>query len=387
MDNYEKGKLGEDYVIKLTEEKFLRYWCFPNPHDEFGNRKEICDLLILFKNIAIIISVKSYFLHGNYTRYRKKVVNKSSNQLYGAERNYFNNNKFFTVKHPDRGLVEINPTLYDEIYLITLNTGEQFENYELFDSSPGKKLVSVINKATFDVILKELDTIADLVEYLKEREQLLKVDGIQVSGREKDLLGIFLRNARKFPSDFFEKNTHLDLQGEWEIYDQNTAVFNKRLENRSSYFIDRIVRKDILKMKNGEFLATHLMSLNRFERRFVAKEWFSLVNKYADKENFLARRFLPNRQPPILLAYYNTDLEENKLDEVLQQTIFAYQYKKNIPEIIFLSATKEMKQYKFGYNYIDKPFSSTEIKNLEEFITAAGWFTNENISTSNENEY
>lgn len=60
MKSHLKGKIGEDAVTTVAEKTYLKYWCFPNPKDEYGDKKEICDLLILFKQTAIIISVKNY---------------------------------------------------------------------------------------------------------------------------------------------------------------------------------------------------------------------------------------------------------------------------------------------------------------------------------------
>jgi len=80
-----KGKSAEKYVEHFANTAYLKQWCYPNPKDEKGSEKEICDLLILFKMTCIIISIKNYELKGNYERFQKKVIEKSTKQLYGAE--------------------------------------------------------------------------------------------------------------------------------------------------------------------------------------------------------------------------------------------------------------------------------------------------------------
>ena len=123
-----KGELAEKYVNELAYSSYLKYWCYPNPKDEEGDKKEICDLLILFRKTCIIISVKNYEFNGNYERYKRKVVEKSTKQLYGAERKLFHFNRKIKIKHPDREIEEFQSDNYDEIFRITINAGEQFES-------------------------------------------------------------------------------------------------------------------------------------------------------------------------------------------------------------------------------------------------------------------
>ena len=52
---YTKGEQAEELVNSLSNGAYLKYWCYPNPIDIDGDKKEICDLLILFFDTAIII--------------------------------------------------------------------------------------------------------------------------------------------------------------------------------------------------------------------------------------------------------------------------------------------------------------------------------------------
>lgn len=60
----DKGRLGEDFVNQIAFNSFLKYWCFPNPLDIAGDNKEICDLLVVFDEICMIVSVKNYEFKG-----------------------------------------------------------------------------------------------------------------------------------------------------------------------------------------------------------------------------------------------------------------------------------------------------------------------------------
>ncbi len=75
-DHKQKGDSGEEYVNELAFNSFIKHWCFPNPKDENGDKKEICDLLILFDDICIILSVKNYTFKGDHNRYFNKTIDK-----------------------------------------------------------------------------------------------------------------------------------------------------------------------------------------------------------------------------------------------------------------------------------------------------------------------
>ena len=61
-ESTEKGKQGEDAVNQISFKTYLKYWCYPNPKDELGDKKEICDLLIIFKDVLILFAIKNYLL-------------------------------------------------------------------------------------------------------------------------------------------------------------------------------------------------------------------------------------------------------------------------------------------------------------------------------------
>ena len=51
-----KGKDAESILHELAEGTFLTDWCYPNPILPSG--KELCDLLVVFDNTAIIWQLK-----------------------------------------------------------------------------------------------------------------------------------------------------------------------------------------------------------------------------------------------------------------------------------------------------------------------------------------
>ena len=65
MDSQIRGTEGEKFVNQLAYSTFFKYWCYPSPKLENSNKKEICDLLIIFRDIVLIFSVKNYEFKGN----------------------------------------------------------------------------------------------------------------------------------------------------------------------------------------------------------------------------------------------------------------------------------------------------------------------------------
>ena len=384
-----KGKIGEEIVNRLAYASYLKYWCYPNPVDLNGDKKEICDLLILFFDIAIIISVKNYNLKGNYNRFKSKVIDKSSKQLFGAERKLFHSNNVVKIAHPEKGEEIFNPNHYSDIYRITVSVGEDFENYEFIDNKEGKGIVNIFNKETFEVITSELDTIKDLVEYIKLRESLL-YDNIEDTPNcsEKDLLASYLLNKREFPIGIIEnfKLGTLSIKNKWQAYLNHRSVILKKLAEEKSYFIDRLVKNDVLKIPNGELLAKELMTLDRFERRRIARNLYEIVEKYEDKDDFVARRFTEYNNVGFLFIYYPIEKTQAEIDFLLEKAMELYSYFHNSEKIVLLAASKGLKQWKFSLFIANEV--TPEIANyMRRIADIFGWFKDEKRIIQNESEY
>ena len=250
-DHKTKGDTGEEYVNELAFNSFIKFWCFPNPKDENGDKKEICDLLILFDDICIIISVKNCSFQGDHKRYFKKTIDKAIKQIYGAERKLFDSSCRVSFIHPDRGNYDFSPHEFKKVFrlIIILGEGELF--YILGSDEMNKEFIHIFNRDALDTIFRELDTISDFVEYIEKREKLFKgkdvvalsapdenytpqanieflnysfrpeirnKQSITITGSEKDLLAHYFHFNRDFSSSIKSEEytgMWLDLEGEW----------------------------------------------------------------------------------------------------------------------------------------------------------------------------
>jgi len=385
----DKGTQGEKYVNELAFKAYLKYWCYPNPIDVDGDKKEICDLLILFFDTIMIISVKNYDTKGNYNRFKRKIIDKSSNQLFGAERKLFQSEHPIRIKHPEKRFETFEPQKYKKIFRITVSLGRDINEYEFIDSQKGKGLVNIFDKETFSAIINELDTIKDLVEYLIIRESILSVNSGKIAQcTEKDLLAYYLMNNRELPSalkDNFEAET-LKLKNKWQGYIKNKSVFLKKLADENSYFIDDLIKNDVLKVKDGEALAAELMTLSRFERRIVANNLFEIVNKFQNKKDFVARRFARYNDVGFLFIYYPIERTQQEIDTLVQNAMQLYSYFHKTDKIVLLAAAKKLVQWKFGL-FIASPLNKEQEIYLKELAKAYGWFKNEKRIEKDVKEY
>ena len=395
-DNHNKGVEGEQFVNELSSKAYLKYWCYPNPIDEEGDKKEICDLLIAFFETVIIISVKNYNNNGDYERYKKKVVEKSTNQLFGAERKLLKSNRNIKITHPDQREFIFNPADYKHIHRITVNVGEQFEDYELIDTKEGKGSINILNKATFDTITTELDTINDLTEYLSIRESLLlKNKGIQVHCSEKDLLAYYLMNNREFPKECFDGNFEewtKSCKGKWNTYLSSRSVLLKKMADEKSYFIDELIKTDVLPLEHGEKLAKELMTLSRFERRNIANNLHEMLQKYQGTENDFSRRHhIADNGTLFLYVYYPFKEKSENVDAMLGHAAELYGYKYQPKRVLYLGVTDDFKQWKFGLTeFKDDEFenlSKGQIEFYEKVIAETGWFSNMTMTHVENKEY
>jgi len=382
----DKGDEGEAYVMRLAYGTYLKYWCYPNPKDETGDKKEICDLLILFRDTAIIISVKNHHYDGDYDRYKKKVIEKSTNQLNGAYRKLFKSVNDISIKHPDRDVEKFEPHRFKHVFRITINVGEQFEQYNLSDHVEGKGFINIFDKDTFEAIIDELDTINDLTDYLIKREKLLSLGfKLNEACREKDLLALFVTNAREFP----EMGDFSLCQSAWEKYLLSAAYNFKRRKDGPSYFIDQMVAREVLKLNDGESLARELMNTTRFERRQLANNIFSLLEKHQFTfGDLLVRRYHVHNEIGHLVIYYSPDIVEKNVDEIVKLAAEIYAFKYGEKDVVVIAVTDKLKQYKFGlFKKLEGPVAPQAIERLNTLIENFGWFKNEQRIEQRDSEF
>lgn len=424
VNKQQKGLLGEEAVNELAKQTYLSYWCYPDPKDENGNRKQICDLLILFRNTAIVLEVKNYQFNGDYEKYFRSTLKKATSQIKGAERKLFESESDIYIKHPSKGLLKFERNKYSSVQrvIVNLNTSPLF--YPGTTITNKGDLVHVFNWDAFLRLVIELDTIPDFIQYLDERERTFRNKEIVlmtgsdeqwvldntgdrfhsytdnritgekgfliVSGNELDLLASYFLNNKKFNKylnlDGYEGAT-IELDGSWNNYLQRKEVKGKKEADNISYFIDEIIKREILYKDSEQRLkmAEEFLSLSRFERRVLGKNFHDFIHEYKDKGGtFTVKRF--GRFGELAIGFFlhspkfNLEQSMNLMQIAAQGYSYWEGYKAK--KVLIIGNNTKMTQSKFLYNEDVQPLSKQEEAELIHDLKLLNWF--ENIEKINE---
>jgi len=276
-----KGENAEQLVHDLAQKTFLTDWCYLNPMLPSG--KELCDLLVVFDDIAIIWQIKDLKLD-EQGKYKKSEVKKNLRQLSGAHRQLFNLKTLIELENPRRGKEPFDATTIKETYLISVLLGE---GEEFFSGAENIKnyTVHVFTRDFTQIILNELDTISDFTNYLRAKEALLGQNKrLVILGGEEELLAVYLGNNRSFKRLNEATDIFID-QGSWEHFQNSQEYIEKKKQDEISYGWDEII-STVHETKSPEYekVARELARPNRFERRQLSEIYFDAYMK-ADNAN------------------------------------------------------------------------------------------------------
>jgi hypothetical protein len=264
-----KGKTAEEFVQALAEKTFLMDWCYMNPSREPG--KELCDLLVIFDDTAIIFQIKDLKLKDDGTLNRKG-LEKNLRQLSGALRFLTRQNQPLTLTNPCRGSEVFNAKAIKKYHLVSVLTGDDPPALSMFETQ-GDNSVHVFNRDGIELALRELDTIADFSKYLDARESI-PTGQLMVMGGEEELLAWYLSKNRTF--DDMRNTDVVLLDGTlWEVFSQSKEYKAKKKADDISYAWDEMISgAHASGHPEYERVARELARPNRFERRVLAESFF-----------------------------------------------------------------------------------------------------------------
>lgn len=316
-NNYNGSTDSERYLTYLAKRTFLSLWSYPNTFVDKGrvngkgDGKELCDLLVVFGKNIIIFSDKhcAYPTHPDevvaWKRWYKSAIDKSVKQLIGAERTLNNLaeriylDKLCTVpfplRLPDPGearifLVAVTRGSYEACkeYWNHQSTGSLILDTELMGAKahdvPFKigwpagreRFVHVLDELTLNVLLRELDTVTDFIDYLDAKETLLSTPGVEfmVCG-EEDLFVQYALNVQeakhKFP-DIPDGATHVSfMEGEWANYLNSPQRAAKKNADKESYLWDDLIEYHSNFIRSGKATSPDLENTDPHQHEFVMR--------------------------------------------------------------------------------------------------------------------
>jgi hypothetical protein len=427
MKTYDKGQIGEELVNSIADLTFFKNWCFPSPKDS-NNEKEICDLLIIFRDVVFIISVKNYEFKGNYERYFNNTLKKAISQIHGAERKLFESKRIIEIVNQNNESLSFDPANYKYIFRIIVNHSVSPNFYPATTYTKAGNLVHIFNWEAFYKTLKELDTISDLVSYIIARSNLFEgkksviLNGNKknwdlntsdqfkeyldkclytepfsyiVSGSELDLLSTYLSNQRSFPieSEKNENNVfYFEIENQWNIYIKRIEVERKKEADNISYLIDEFIKRDILfyNDKQRKDIAIEILSLTRHQRRHLGIIFDDFLKKYVNCGDFLmARRFSTFGNTTIGFFIHGNGINLEQSMELMNIAILGYAYYENYKsdKIIIIGTNADFSQWKFAFATSTSKLNKKDEEDLIHNLKALNWFTNIKKSKIESEEY
>jgi len=353
----EKGTNAENFVYELAKKTFLTDWCYLRPHlPENKGKKELCDLLVVYDTIAIIWQVKDTKLDKNGER-KKRDIEKNKKQLLGAKRQLFELKTLVELENPRRGKELFNRISIQKIYLISAFVGPESKTYP-FVEIDDQDLIHNFSREFTEIGLKELDTIKDFIDYLKEKENLVRsIKKITLLGGEKELLAYYLMNNRRFDALNGMDNLIVNESG-WEHISNQPRYISKKEEDLISYGWDDMIDRAHTCGSGYEKVARELARPNRFERRVLSKTFYDswlLANKEQNNNRYF--RIIDSIGTTYCFVFFDESLPRDLRKSVLEQVCYVARgfFNKNKKVIGIATEMKLNPKCSFDFYVLEKP--------------------------------
>jgi hypothetical protein len=279
---------SERYLKRLCDRTFLALWSHANvfrdqgAHRENSQGKELADLLVVFDEHILIFSDKSCAFPDtgtilvDWNRWFQKAIVKSVDQVSGAERwikkwprRLFLDPKCtspfpFTLPPGDRAkfhriVVAHNSSTRCRVELgrgsgsLIIDTriegvAHRHHPFRIGHLDRKRGFVHVLDDFTLQLLLRELDTVADLTRYLERKEQfLLSLPGVVAHGEEQ-LLAFYLpttgadgRHAFHLPREAKGQRVVVFPDQHWPHFEASAERHARISANRVSYAWDQLI--------------------------------------------------------------------------------------------------------------------------------------------------
>jgi hypothetical protein len=343
-----KGKEAEEFVHELGSRTFLTDWCFPNP--KLPNGKELCDFLVVYDNTAIVWQIKNLKLDDSGL-HKTGEVEKNHRQLLGAYRSLFERKLKIVLQNAKRRPEEFDSGSIEHVYLVSAMMGSEPEYYPAI-TVINDKIIHNFTRQFSEIVLNELDTIADFVHYLSSKRNFVESrKEFFIAGGEEELLAVYLLNERSFAQ--FEKADLVVLEpGGWDHVVQRPEYKRKKKEDRYSYLWDSVIERAHEGSEEYEFVARELARPNRFERRMLGKAMFDAwVTADGDKVHPIYRRMVCGRHATYCFLFMDeAEGRENRKQTLFAMCVVARDTFKDNSKVIGIASEKRI-QDECSYDY------------------------------------
>lgn len=295
----------EEFVFEVCRKSFLSLWSYANPKKK-PDGDELCDVLVVCDPDVIVISVKHVELKAaaspavGAARWLRRAVKKSAQQLYGAER--WLKMATHVTRHDDQPGLPLPSLDKRRVHLVSVSIGAG-RLIPIPTGDFGKGLVHVFDERSFAIVLQTLNTVSDLLEYLRAKGNLqTRLPTLVVEGGEENLLAVYLSNNRSFP----ETEPDGPVPGHlWQEVVENPLYLRKLEEDLISYAWDELIEyfsRNLLggtlevgnELNDTETILREMAQEDRFGRRRLAETLVDFREK-AKRREVRARMFKTDR--------------------------------------------------------------------------------------------
>jgi hypothetical protein len=382
-----KGKHAEQFVHDLAMKTFLTDWCYPNPI--LPNGKELCDLLVIFDEVAVIWQIKDLKLDQN-GKHRKREVDKNLRQLAGAYRQLFTLQASIELENPRRGKEKFQPNSIKEIYLVSALLGDG-ETVFSFVEKINDRVIHVFTKDFMQIILNELDTIDDFTGYLRAKEDLIRLNQrFTIYGGEEEFLAVYLGHNRSF--DVLKAATDIFIEeGSWDKFKNSEQYQRKKAADKISYGWDGIINRTHEGSGEYEGIARELARPNRFQRRVLSKAYNEAYVK-ADKDAIhnVFRRFFDFNGITYCFLFADEKIPRDHRKIMLTMACYIARgvHNKNTKVIGIATEKQANRICSYDFVFLDMPYWTKEDQEIMERAQKdTGILLNPEMQERQESEY
>jgi hypothetical protein len=287
---------SEARLAEQSRQTFLSMWSYQNPH--YGKRKELCDVLVVYGDDIIVISDKVIEFKARrglevaWKAWYKRAIEESVNQLRGAMKTIQRHPETIYLDADCSSPFPLELPVNARIHLVAVAHGAEEACQSalgrpslVIDSRPEgvedafhvgvrhPEFVHVLNRTGLDALFSCFDTAVDLIEYLRQKEQLFAEEGGWVHG-EEDLIALYMRLRQPGRQIQLTKVAAQREPGqpiasaEWQVLRASPDFLQRREKLAPSYLIDDIIEQVGREYAGGRMLIGQELALAAHEAAF-----------------------------------------------------------------------------------------------------------------------
>lgn len=292
----DKGKIAEELLASFLSNKVFAHYVYLNPFSKPG--KELCDVLIVFRNRAIVLQVKNTSL-GKDKLYKSGDIKKNVSQSRGAARALLTGTKTLELTNY-AGLVDpVDLSEIDTVYCIAVHHGEQPEFYGFYDSDKAQP-VHIIDYESFQKLLGELSVLPELFNYLDDKQALFSDDkSFILTGGEQDLFASWIRQERFF-KQYADSNMVTITEGIYEgLLKDKQYQTKKREDAKYGSAWEKLILTCMSLGPSYKMVSDEFVDHNSLERRMLGRAL----------QEFLGHA-VTNKRPTMRFTHYQLTPED-----------------------------------------------------------------------------